>query len=91
MHPIFNLKDKVYKYITSHPVVKTCINLSKYKEKLIEKFALEKSFEGKKNELDKSVEQPDQSIQQLVDLISVKAQEYLNPSNTNKQQNKCIN
>ena len=84
------LKDKAYEFITSDPVTQTFIKLSEYKDKLIEKSDIKKSFEKKMNEFDNTVQQPGQSIQQLLDLISVKAQEYLNPTNNNERLIICI-
>ena len=81
---LLNLKDKAYKFITSDPVTETCTKLSEYIDKLTEKYNIKKSF--KKNEIDNINQQPGQSIQQIVDLISVKEKEYLNPTNSNERQ-----
>ena len=53
-------------------------------DKLTEKYDI-KSFEEKKKEFDNTIQQLGQSVQQLADLISVKAQEYFNPTNSNER------
>ena len=83
---LLNLKNNVYEFITSDPVAQICTKLSEYIDKLNEKYDVKKSFEKKKNEFDNIIQKPGQSIQQLADIISVKAQEYLNPTNSNERQ-----
>ena len=83
---LLNLKDKAYEFITSDPVSQTCKKLNDYIEKLSEKYEIKKSFEEKKIEFDNITQKPGQSIQQLADLISVKAQDFLNPTNSNERQ-----
>ena len=79
---MLNLINKAYDFITSDPVAQTCTKLSECIDKLTEKYDIKNLLRKKKNEFDNIIQQPGQSIQQLADLISVKTQKYLKPTNS---------